>query len=280
MSSPNLLGRHERLSSTRAKRFLEEVSIDVVEITPVGLSGEHYATFFTDVATRARWAFTHTKKGDAQQKVIDFTTYCETQYKPLGFFIMCFIVDGGKEYGGVAFRRFSSSKGIRVKETTPYSPEMLGISERSNRIITERIRCSIIDQDIPKELWPEITHGTVHVINRTYTSALETKTLYEAVMDQLYPNQDNKPSLSHVRVLGCKVYNHIPAERRVKSAKFDERGEKGILIGFEGNHIYRLYIPTRPPGFRIVRSANVTFEEGGFTSEVIGATLPPPAQAP
>ena len=264
----------------KATVFLEEVSVDVVEITPFGFSGQHYTTFFTDVATRARYPFTHNKKGEAQDSVITFTKYCETQYKSQGFVIKSFMVDGGKEYGGAAFHQFCASKGIKIKETTPYSPEMLGISERTNKTITERIRCSMVDQDIPKELWPEITHGIVHIVNRTYTSAVESKTPYEAVHDQLFPNQDNKPSVSHLRVLGCTVYNQIPAERRVKSAKYEERAEKGILIGFEGTHIYRLYIPGRAPGFRIVRSANVRFDEGGFTSEVVGATLPLPIKAP
>ena len=47
------------------------------------------------------------------------------------------------------------------------------------------------------------------------------------------------PDISHLRVLGCKVYVNIPKERRIKSAKLAPHAEEGYLVGFEGSKIYR-----------------------------------------
>ncbi|KAI1007632.1 hypothetical protein K3495_g595 [Podosphaera aphanis] len=59
------------------------------------------------------------------------------------------------------------------------------------------------------------------------------------------PGEDHKPSVKHFRALGSKAYVHIPKEKRDVSEKLTPRAEVGILVGFEGNHIYRVYIASR-----------------------------------
>ena len=98
----------------------------------------------------------------------------------------------------------------------------------------------IIDSKVPKNLWPEILNGIIHVINRTTTSAVDSMTPYEAFYSQLEKGKLHKPSVAHLRVLGCKVFVYTPKERRIKSAKFNNRAEEGILLRFEGNYIYKV----------------------------------------
>ena len=121
----------------------------------------------------------------------------------------------------------------------------------------------MIDCGIPDSLWPEILYSVIKITNRTSTRTLEGAiTPWEAFMDQIEPKMkgQHKPSVSHFRVLGCKSYVLIPEERRKKGNKLDERAEAGILIGFEGSHIYRVWIPSRRRD-KIVRSSNVRFDE-------------------
>ncbi|KAI0992124.1 hypothetical protein K3495_g16062, partial [Podosphaera aphanis] len=66
--------------------------------------------------------------------------------------------------------------------------------------------------------------------------------------------------------LGCKAYVQIPVERRVLSRKLDDRAEIGILLGYEGQHIFRVYIPSRR---KVIRSSNVRFDENS------SITIPP-----
>ena len=106
-------------------------------------------------------------------------------------------------------------------------------------------------------------------MNRTATSLLKGKTPYEAFMDEFHPGKDNQPSVAHLRVLGCKTYVQIPKERRVTSEKVVARAEVGILVGYEGSHIFKVYVPSRKgaPENRVVRSSNVRFDEGGLITK-------------
>src|SRR5258708_28741747 len=87
-------------------------------------------------------------------------------------------------------------------------------------------------------------------------------TLVEAFKRQVQPglqDADYSPDISHLRVLGCKVYMNIPKERRVKSAKLAPHAEEGYLVGFEGSKIYRVYLPGRAQ--KIVRTSHCVFDE-------------------
>ena len=120
----------------------------------------------------------------------------------------------------------------------------------------------MIDAGIPKSMWPEILAAIVKVTNRTATRTLSGMTPYETFMDQVEPDKkgQHRPKVSHLRVLGCKCYVHISEERRTKGNKLEKRAELGILVGYEGTHIYRVYVPTRR-GEKIVRTSNVRFDE-------------------
>ena len=125
--------------------------------------------------------------------------------------------------------------------TTPYTPEQNGVAERTNRTIFSKVRSAIEDSNLPPELWPEILLGAIHVTNRIATSSLDKMTPAEAFKRQVQlglQDADYLPDISHLYVLGCKVYMNIPKERRVKSAKLAPHAEEGYLVGFEGSKIY------------------------------------------
>ena len=155
--------------------------------------------------------------------------------------------------------------------TTPYTSSINSISERGIRIITECLRYIFEYSRVPKDLWPELMIGQIHTINRTATSALNNRTPYEVFcLDILCRLQTNPPpsgsaiympDVSHLRILRGKVVAHINKEsaRRIQSEKFALRGTEGILVGYEGNRIYRCKLDDRPD---IVRVSSIQFEEG------------------
>jgi hypothetical protein len=147
----------------------------------------------------------------------------------------------------------------------PYAPDQNGVCERSNRTIFEKLRSIFHDTKAPKNLWPEIIRGIIHVTNRSATTALETKTLYEALVEDIDRRLNSnatpisfEPSIEHLKVLGCRAIVHIQKQRRTISEKAEPRAEEGILVGFEGTKIYRVWIPGRR---RITRTSTVTFDE-------------------
>ena len=67
------------------------------------------------------------------------------------------------------------------------------------------------------------------------------------------------PDISHLYILGYKVYINIPKERQVKSVKLAPYIEEGYLIGFEGSKIYRIYLPGRAQ--KIVQTSHCIFDK-------------------
>lgn len=51
------------------------------------------------------------------------------------------------------------------------------------------------------------------------------------------------PQLSHLKILGSTVYVFIyEKERKAKSAKWEPRAKQGLLVGYDGHSIYRVYL--------------------------------------
>jgi hypothetical protein len=59
-------------------------------------------------------------------------------------------------------------------------------------------------------------------------------------MELLYSKQGValKPDLLHMRVISYNVHYHIHKEKWLRSAKFRNRSNIGILVRYEGNTIY------------------------------------------
>ena len=67
----------------------------------------------------------------------------------------------------------------------------------------------IHDQDLPMLSWDEATRTYVYVQNKISHSAPTFKTPKEMFTGK-------KPEVSHLKILGCPVFVHIPKEKRTK----------------------------------------------------------------
>ena len=92
----------------------------------------------------------------------------------------------------------------------------------------------------------------MYLRNRSPTSSFKGATPYERW-------HGVKPNVEHLRVFGCKVYAHVPAEKR---KKLDQKAEKGVFVGYlEGSKGYKIYIPETQ---KFIRSRDVVFRENSF----------------
>ena len=82
-------------------------------------------------------------------------------------------------------------------------------------------------------------------------------------------DDDNVPLLAYLRTLRCKTYVEIPKGARVIRDKTAIRAEVGILVRYEGQHIFKVYVLTRGRGEdnKIVRSLNVRFNKAGLITK-------------
>ena len=71
------------------------------------------------------------------------------------------------------------------------------------------VQSMLSGKNIPKTFWPEAVNWTVHILNRSPTLAVRSKTPEKAWSGK-------KPSVSYFRVFGCIAHAHVPDNRRIK----------------------------------------------------------------
>ena len=243
----------------RAKNPFDLVHVDVLgHITPMNPSGKRWILQLVDSTTRVRWAYAMKAKAEASQKLVEYVNFLEQH----GHKVKCFRFDCGREF----FKGIDDlkRKGISIEPTAPYTPEQNGVAERANGTLTTRIRSMMIAGKIPEMLWEDTMQAATHLLNNTSNATLAHKTP-KGVFDQLTKGLDEyqPPDISHLRAYGCRVYVHIPSERRIRSEKFKSRAEIGKLIGYQGKTNYKVWIPNpnQPSQGRTVVTPHVAFDE-------------------
>jgi hypothetical protein len=113
----------------------------------------------------------------------------------------------------------------------------------------EAVKTMIHDQYLPMLLWDEVARTTIYVQNILSHTPLGFKTPEEMFTEK-------KPEVSHLKILGCLVFVHIPKEKRTK---LDPSRKKGIFVGYcEVSKAFRIYIP----GYHHIEiDRDITFDE-------------------
>ena len=106
---------------------------------------------------------------------------------------------------------------------------------------------------LPDSYWAEAVATAAYFRNRLPTTAMkENKTPYERWCGR-------KPNISHLRVLGCMAYLHIPDAQR---QKLDKKSEKLRFVGYSiRSKGYRLLDEKSQ---KLVIRRDVTFNETDF----------------
>ncbi|UYV61130.1 hypothetical protein LAZ67_1003529 [Cordylochernes scorpioides] len=125
-----------------------------------------------------------------------------------------------------------------------------GVAERMNRTLLDLVRSTISGSGLPKASWAELTYTAAYVRNRVLNNHNGESTPYE-----LWTG--NKPSLKHLRAIGCQVFVHIP--RQVRKSKLERRAVKGNLVGYAlRGRGYRVWIPEMK---KVVESRDCVFKK-------------------
>lgn len=92
-----------------------------------------------------------------------------------------------------------------------------------------------------------------YVKNNRPTRALQNLSPHEA-------HSQEPSNLSHLRILGSTVYVLLHEEERsMKSEKWAPRALRGVLVGYDGHTIYRVYIKDQQ---KVIRVKDLRIFEG------------------
>ncbi|UYV60109.1 K02A2.6-like [Cordylochernes scorpioides] len=158
--------------------------------------------------------------------------------------------DNGLEFCSKEWDTFCTSIGIVHEHTMTYTPQQNGVAERMNRTLLDLVRSTISGSGLPKASWAELTYTAAYVRNRVLNNHNGESTPYE-----LWTG--NKPSLKHIRGIGCQVFVHIP--RQVRKSKLERRAVKGNLVEYAlRGRGYRVWIPEMK---KVMESRDCVFKE-------------------
>lgn len=213
---------HYGSSTSRATRPLDLVHSDVCgpmqNVTP---SGNRYCITLIDDYSRFTMVRLVQNKTEVTQVIKDYVTLTENQF---GRRIKVLRTDNGTEYVNRELSKYLSDKGIVHQTSVAYTPEQNGRAERKNRYLVEMARCLLLDAGLPHRFWGEAIRTASYLQNRLPTNNTN-KTPYELW-------NGKPPDISHLRVIGSKVYSHVPDAKRTK---WDDKAKEGVLIGYDTN---------------------------------------------
>lgn len=241
-------GKAHRLkfgTRVKATRPGERIHADVCGPFCYSFSKCRYFVLFKDDYSSFRFVYFMKEKSEVQEKL----KFLLKNIRTAGYVVSEFLSDNGGEFDNAEVRKTLLESGIRQRLIMPYTPEQNGCSERENRTLVEAARTMrLAHGELPQALWAELINTAAYILNRTGTSSVEGKSPYE-----LWYNK--KPQIKHLRVIGCTAYVHIPAQCR---KKMDSKAVKGVLVGYEGDDGYRIYVQE---GNKSYRSRDVVFDE-------------------
>ncbi|KAH9501587.1 hypothetical protein DERF_012423 [Dermatophagoides farinae] len=158
--------------------------------------------------------------------------------------VRCLRSDRGTEFTSNQFKNLVEDNGIVHQFATVGTPQQNGKAERNIRTLVEHAVAALTGKNLPHRLWDEAINQTAYTQNRLLNSkGVVPYTLWFG----------RKPNVSHLRIFGSV------GEMLIKNDnKFDGRSKPVVLVGYDGDSIYRCY--DRKAG-QIELSSTVKWEE-------------------
>jgi hypothetical protein len=212
--------------------------------------GALYVMTFVDDHSRMSHIYFLRRKSDAFLTFQRYHVYVE---RITGRKLKRLHSDNGGEYSSKEFNDYLQQHGIEHKFTTAYSPQENGVAERLNRTLLNATRTMLVGANLPISFWAEAMNTANFLHNVTLTRSCQ-----DFVPSELWSGW--KPSISYLKVFGCRAYMHIPKEKR--HSKLERRAKITIMIGYaSGRKAYRLWDPDTQD---IIETRDVRFDEQKF----------------
>ena len=143
--------------------------------------------------------------------------------------------DEDSDYKSNLHNDYRYKHGIVWVPSIPANPQMNGVAERQGQTVMTIAHSLLQESGLPRKLIPEMIATAIWLKNRTI-EAKDGKTPHEL-------SGRGRPNLGFLKRLGrygmCQKRN----PPGYNWPKFQPRSEKGRLVGFEGNHFYRMLMP-------------------------------------
>jgi hypothetical protein len=217
----------------------------------ISLGGNRYLSLIVDEKSRKAEGRPVKTKAEAGDHIIEWCERAENYHRMR---LKAFNTDNGGEYQNERVRNYMKSKGIRMETTFPHTPQHNGIAERSFRTIMESTRAMMMHARIPAPLWSYVALAAIHIRNRCTAVTDRGKT-----PEEIWTGK--KADISHLRIIGCDAYVHVPKQQW---SKLEPKAMEGIFVGYD-EHRQGGYLIWVPALKKVISSRDVIFDERKFT---------------
>lgn len=251
-----------------ATRPGEMIHSDVASYEVQSREGYKYFVTFVDDCSKSVTVYPLKYKSDVFATFKLFKSAFEKTGKHT---ILGLTSDNGGEYIAKAFTSFLADHGIAHVLGPPHSPELNGVAERTNRTISNSVRCALISASLPKSFWADALRHTLHGFN-----SYPCVTPHGFVSPSSVPNSP-PISFKNLHPFGCLAWYKIPEAGR---KKLDPKAKSAILLSYladgKGYRLWDLHSQA------VVKSRDVLFDETRFPygSPLIPSTEPVRVELP
>ncbi|CAM9512630.1 unnamed protein product, partial [Ectocarpus fasciculatus] len=219
---------------------------------PIGVSGvrkENYFQLFTEEDTKYRVCKLMGAKSEA---LANLKEYVEVDLASEGQKLLEYHSDAAPELISRDTVTFLAGKGCRVSYSPPYTPELNGIAERSNRTIWESAYAMWLASVLPATFWTyAVLYATV------IANSLPTETAYGWMSP--FQAKYSTPADVHIyRVFGCIAYVHV--NEQLRDSTLAEKAYRGYFVGLKWPLLDRFLVFV-PQLDKVAESAHVQFDE-------------------
>jgi hypothetical protein len=212
------------------------------------VSGHKYYLVILDDCSHYLWTFPLRLKSDTLSTLTNFFAYVRTLF---GVTIQGIQCDNGREFDNLQARNFSSSHGVHLRMSCPYTSAQNGKVERVIRSINNIIR-TLIQSSVPPSFWAAALGTATYLLNIIPTKTLALSTPHFALFG-------HNPSYEHLRVFGCKCYPNLSA---ATPHKLSPRSTLCVFLGYSPHH--KGYLCFDRQSNRTIISRHVVFDETSF----------------
>jgi len=237
-------------TKTRATEPFELIHSDLKSFPIDSYHKFRYAIVFFDDYSSHAWTINLKTKDTALHATKHFLAMVETQYKTV---VRGWMSDAGGEFKSKAFISMLTERGIKILQSILHAHQQNGRAERIIRTLMEKAESMRLQACLPQSWWEFALDHVTHVYNQTPIHHLSWRTPSKWL-------SGNRPSVDHLRVLGCGAYVFIPAEART-----NKLAPKSELMTYLGSHPRgKGWIFMRGPNNVIFSTAQAIFDESIF----------------
>jgi hypothetical protein len=226
-ASAKITAMPNHIEQVHVTTYLQKVWSDLFGPISFDSKKQYYISFIDEATRFAEIAIIGNKDG-AFTRFKEFKTLAEHQSSAK---IKELRTDRGLEYLNKEFTQICKDSGILFTHSAAYAHEQMGIAERFNRTILDKVRAMLFQAGLDHSFWGKAVTAAVYLYNRTPHSGLDFITPYEK-------RYQKAPDISHIRIWGSTTYAKIDSPE----SKLHSRAKKGILIGYGVNQ-YEIFNP-------------------------------------